>query len=219
VTYTPVVEVLLVWLTGIFLLALLLLDAAGRGGLARGAKILASSSFLGLALAAGAWDSTYGRAILAALVLSWWGDLLLLSRRPASFRAGLMCFLLAHLAYVAAFLISGIDLPTSMLAAAVLAPLAALTTRWLLPRVPSSLKAPVGIYVVVITAMVAAAAGALGAGARLSLLGAAGAFYLSDLAVARERFVARSLWNRRWGLPLYYLAQVVFALSPRSTAL
>ena len=38
-------------------------------------------------------------------------------------------------------------------------------------------------------------------------------FYLSDLAVARERFVAPGRTNRLWGLPTYYVAQILFALS------
>ena len=206
-------------LTGFFLLTLLLLDAADRKNMAGVAKILASSSFVGLALASHALDSAFGRAVLVALVFSWCGDLFLLSRRSAPFRAGLLSFLLAHLAFVAAFLIAGVSLPAALGAAAVLAPVAGLTARWLLPRVPTSFKPPVAAYVLVITAMVVAAAGAVGAGSRLPLLGAAMAFFLSDLAVARERFVAPSPWNRRWGLPLYYLAQTLFALAPGSAAL
>jgi len=42
---------------------------------------------------------------------------------------------------------------------------------------------------------------------------AAGAvlFAVSDLAVARERFVRAAFTNQLWGLPLYYAAQVVIA--------
>jgi uncharacterized membrane protein YhhN len=44
---------------------------------------------------------------------------------------------------------------------------------------------------------------------------AAGAvlFYLSDLAVARHRFVKAEFLNRGIGLPLYYAGQVLIALS------
>jgi hypothetical protein len=38
-------------------------------------------------------------------------------------------------------------------------------------------------------------------------------FYLSDLAVARDRFVAPGFTNRVWGLPLYYGAQLILALT------
>ena len=40
-------------------------------------------------------------------------------------------------------------------------------------------------------------------------------FYLSDLAVARERFVVRSFWNGAWGSPMYFVGQVVLALTVR----
>ena len=39
------------------------------------------------------------------------------------------------------------------------------------------------------------------------------AFFLSDLAVARDRFVAKGWVNRVWGLPLYYFGQVLLATS------
>jgi hypothetical protein len=42
-------------------------------------------------------------------------------------------------------------------------------------------------------------------------LGGAIAFYLSDLSVARDRFVAPGFVNRLWGIPLYYFAQLLFA--------
>jgi hypothetical protein len=35
-------------------------------------------------------------------------------------------------------------------------------------------------------------------------------FYASDLAVARNRFVAPGIANRLWGLPAYYVAQILF---------
>jgi hypothetical protein len=43
-------------------------------------------------------------------------------------------------------------------------------------------------------------------------IGAVG-FYLSDLSVARDRFVVSEFVNRLWGLPLYYAAQVAMAWS------
>jgi hypothetical protein len=33
----------------------------------------------------------------------------------------------------------------------------------------------------------------------------------SDVAVARDRFVAPSVGNRLWGLPLYFVAQLLLA--------
>ena len=37
------------------------------------------------------------------------------------------------------------------------------------------------------------------------------AFAISDLAVARERFVTPSFVNGAWGLPLYFAAQLTLA--------
>jgi uncharacterized membrane protein YhhN len=44
---------------------------------------------------------------------------------------------------------------------------------------------------------------------------AAGAvlFYLSDLAVARDRLVAKTFGSRTWGLPAYYFGQFLLALT------
>jgi uncharacterized membrane protein YhhN len=36
-------------------------------------------------------------------------------------------------------------------------------------------------------------------------------FFISDLAVARDRFVAPSFANRSWGLPSYYAGQLLLA--------
>jgi len=40
-------------------------------------------------------------------------------------------------------------------------------------------------------------------------------FYVSDLSVARDRFVARAFVNRARGLPAYYAAQVLMAWAAR----
>ena len=43
------------------------------------------------------------------------------------------------------------------------------------------------------------------------VLNGAFSFYLSDIFVARQRFVQASFWNRLIGLPLYYLGQFQIA--------
>ncbi|MDR9452217.1 MAG: lysoplasmalogenase family protein, partial [Acidimicrobiia bacterium] len=70
---------------------------------------------------------------------------------------------------------------------------------------------PVVAYVVIISAMVATAVGATSAGAPGLVVVGAIAFFISDLAVARDRFVAPGFGNRVWGLPLYYLGQILLA--------
>ena len=82
------------------------------------------------------------------------------------------------------------------------------------------MRIPVYAYIAVISTMVvfAVATRAHDPGPPDEHTGAvivAGAFlfYLSDLAVARDRFVAPGFWNRAWGLPFYYGGQIVLALT------
>lgn len=175
------------------------------------AKPLASTGFLGAALAAGALDTRYGLLILAGLVLSWLGDVFLIPKEDWAFRAGLGAFLLGHVAYLAGFLTLGPSLWVVVAAGAALALPVAAVLRWLGPHVPVRLRAPVHAYVAVITAMLMGAAGAAFATGNLVLLAGAGAFYVSDLAVARQQFVEKTLRNKLWGLPLYYGGQLLLA--------
>ena len=177
-------------------------------------KPLASTGFVGTAVAAGALGSGYGRAVLAALVLSWIGDVLLMSARSALFLAGLGAFLIAHVGFGAAFLIRGQALGWTAGALAVLAVPALIVSRWLRPHLPPEMRVPVHAYIVVITGMLALAVGTVAAGSPGIVLAGALAFYLSDLSVARDRFIRESFANKLWGLPLYYAAQLCLAAIP-----
>lgn len=190
----------------------LMIESERRGTVATWAlKPIASTGFILAAVTAGATSSAFGIAVLVGLALSWWGDVLLLSRDRWPFLAGLGAFLLAHVAYGVAFLLRGVDWAVAFSALAVLAPIAALVGRGLEPYVPEPMRAPVRVYTAVITAMVALAAGTVGArGGWLIGVGAA-LFYLSDLSVARDRFVRPGWTNKLWGWPLYYGAQLVLA--------
>jgi uncharacterized membrane protein YhhN len=153
------------------------------------------------------------QAIFVGLVLSWWGDVLLIPKDKRCFLAGLVAFLLGHVAFVSAFLLHGITLSHTLFGAAAALALAVPIGRWLVPKLADGMRIPVIAYMVVITLMVAAAAGASGAGATPWLPAAAGAFFLSDLSVAIDRFVRASFANRLWGLPLYYAAQWMFVMA------
>jgi uncharacterized membrane protein YhhN len=179
-------------------------------------KPLASVGFVAFALVAGAAGTPYGRWVLTGLVLCLIGDLFLLSRDPRPFKAGLFSFLLGHLAYAVAFIVRGVDWLWAGVATLILVAIAVPLGRWLLPHVSAAMKTPVSTYLAVISLMVALGAGAFGVARVPILLAAPVAFYLSDLAVARERFVQRGFINRVWGLPLYYAAQLLFAVSVRS---
>jgi uncharacterized membrane protein YhhN len=202
------------WVAGVAVGLCLLADLWGRKFFAGAMKMVASSAFIAAALAAGALHSRFGpgELLLLGLALSWVGDLLLLWHRKAVFLAGLVAFLLAHLAYCAAFTEIGTDKNTVLAALPLLLLVLLLVVFWLRPHL-TSLRAPVYAYMAVITLMVTLAAGAWGALGRTSMLLGAVLFYASDLFVARERFVMKSPVNRLVGLPLYYVAQFLFALS------
>lgn len=177
-------------------------------------KPLVSTGFVAAGYFAVAEPSLYATAILVGLVLSWWGDVLLIPRdRPAVFRLGILAFLLGHVAYSAAFLARGVDWTATMASAALLAVAGAAILRWLGAHTPDDMRLPVRAYVGVISTMLALAVGTWAAhGAPLVVAGAA-MFYLSDLSVATDRFVRRSFLNRLWGLPCYYVAQLVLAFT------
>lgn len=181
------------------------------------AKPLAAAGFVAAALALGALDSGYGRWILAGLVLSWWGDVLLIPRdSPASFRAGLASFLLGHVAYAVAFAVRGFDAGAAAIAAAAVVVTGGLAHRYLRPHLPGGMRVPVLAYLLVISTMVVCAGGTFGRAGGAAILVGALAFYASDLAVARQRFVKQGFVNKAWGLPLYFTAQLLLASSVAS---
>lgn len=178
------------------------------------AKPLASLCFLWAALDFGSQHSGYGRFVLVGLALCALGDVLLIPReRPQAFRAGIASFLLGHVAYAAGFLWLGVDASALLVAAVAMAAFTGIALRWLGPELPDDFRTPVGVYAVVISAMVACAIGAAaGGGPAIAAVGAL-AFAASDLSVARDRFVAPGFVNAAWGLPLYYAAQLLLAWS------
>ena len=200
----------------IALLALVVLvyaEVQERAALRAVAKSTASAGFLAVGLLAGLLSSgPVGVAILVGLVFGAIGDLLLLSDDKRWFLAGLVSFLLNHVAYCVAFVLLGVHGLTTAIAAAGLLVFAAGVWGWLGPHT-GSLRVPVLAYIFVITTMVALSAGTVAARGPL-LAGAAVLFFASDLAVARHRVVERSSTNKVVGLPLYYAAQLLFALSP-----
>jgi uncharacterized membrane protein YhhN len=176
-------------------------------------KPFASMGFLATALSAGALDSTYGRFVFVALCLCWLGDVLLIPKDERIFRAGILSFLAGHLGFVAAFVARGIE-PVAFAVAIALVTLPSWRTlRWLVPHLSGDFRAPVTVYVSVISLMVASAVATYAESRCVPLLAGALAFAVSDLSVARDRFVRAEFVNRAWGLPLYYGAVLLLALS------
>ncbi len=179
-------------------------EAAGRRPIAAAFKVLASATFLALGFVAGV-PGRYAALVVVGLALSALGDLLLVPRARGPFLAGIGAFLLAHLAYAAAFAPAS---AVSPVAAGALAVAGVLVVRWLWPHL-DGFRAPVAVYTAVITLMLVLATGLEHPFARTG----AALFYVSDLTVARDRFVRPGIGNRIVGLPLYYAAQVLIALS------
>src|SRR5680860_1162771 len=196
-------------------IALVVLLASERGNvtLRNVAKPVASAGFVGVALSAGALDTHYGSWIFLGLLLGAAGDVLLLGASQTAFLSGLAVFLLGHVAYVVAFATLGVDSGVSLIAGSVALVVAAIVFVWLRPHLPPAMVAPVIGYIVVISAMLVTAVGAVVAGAVSMIVVGAAVFYLSDLTVARDRFVAPGFANRLWGLPLYYAGQLLIAWS------
>lgn len=182
-------------------------------------KPVAATGFIVTAVASGAMETTYGIVVLVALVLSWLGDVLLIPKAESIFRLGILSFLLGHVAFAVAFVTLGVDFTWLAWSSVATVAVASAVLKWIHPHVSDGLRGAVLAYVVVISVMVALAFGAYGAGAQIAVLVAALGFYCSDLAVARHRFVKRSIVNQLWGTPLYFGAQTVFALTVASEPL
>ncbi len=179
-------------------------------------KPAAALSFVAAGLLLGALGSTYGTIVLLGLLLCVGGDVLLIPHgNQLTFRLGIFSFLMGHVAYATAFVVRGVDLAWAGVVA-LLALVASLRImRWLGPHVDAGFVLPVRAYVVTIMVMLVLAAGAaVASGDNRIVLGAA-MFVVSDLAVARDRFVQPGFINRAWGLPLYFAAQFVIASTVR----
>ncbi|RLB39420.1 MAG: lysoplasmalogenase [Deltaproteobacteria bacterium] len=199
-------------MTTVGLAALLYGEWKGSPGLRAAAKPFASLGFIVAAIGFGALESHYGNIVLVGLILGAIGDVCLLGQAKQYFIAGLVSFLLGHVAYVVAFSSLPISVPPALMAAAAMAAIMAMMARWVFPHAPD-MRVPIGIYMLVIAAMCVVAVGAGAAGAPWMIPVGAVMFTASDIAVVRDRFVAPGFVNRLWGLPLYYAAQLIIAWS------
>lgn len=189
------------------------LNLEGGGFAATLAKMTASSGFILLALASGALASGFGKVVLGGLVFSWFGDLFLAGGTADLFLAGLVSFLLGHVAYAVAFAIHGVRRHTVLKAFIATGIISTMTAVWLLGHVPAPMVVPVLVYILVITSMVAMSFGAGAAGGSLLMPFGAVMFYVSDLSVASGQFVRPDFPDYVWGLPLYFGGQALLALS------
>ncbi|MFL6466823.1 MAG: lysoplasmalogenase family protein [Pyrinomonadaceae bacterium] len=172
-------------------------------------KMTASTAFVAIALINGALDTDYGVLVLAALVFSWFGDLFLLSERYTFVLGGIAAFFLAHVAFAAAFSRLFLDIENLTFALAVLLAVGLAILWWLWRHLSGLYRAAVPAYLIAIVAMSSLA---IAANRSPTLPLAAGAilFAISDVTVAEDRFIKPGR-TTAWGLPLYYLAQLLLA--------
>jgi uncharacterized membrane protein YhhN len=177
-------------------------------------KPLTTLLIAGAAASASPAFPAYQQWVLLALTLSLSGDVCLMFKGSRWFMAGLASFLLAHLAFVAAFLqnVTMAALPAWLAAVVVYAGGLLFV---LLPRT-GPLKLPVLIYCLVLAAMVftAAARHEVLDSARTSLaLGGALLFMLSDSLLGVRQFVRRYAFAQPLILSTYWLAIGLIAWS------
>ena len=139
--------------------------------------------------------------------------MLLLGTSRQFFLAGLVSFLLGHVAYIAAFSVHGLNDRWTLFALLPIAVISLLVTAWLSPFLPGDMVMPVRAYTFVISLMVITAFGAKGAGATVLVPVGATLFYLSDLSVASMQFTRPEFPTYIWGLPFYYTGQLMLAMS------
>jgi uncharacterized membrane protein YhhN len=178
--------------------------------LAGASKAVASIAFIVFAIVNEASETVYGRYILLALTLSLIGDLCLLSRKSHFLLAGIAAFFFAHFAFIAAFAQLDLDKTYFLFALICTSVAAGFILKWLWKYLAAPYKVAVSAYLIVMILMSSLAIAANS----IPILGiAAILFAVSDVSVARDRFVARDIVNKAWGLPLYYIAQLLFAAS------
>jgi uncharacterized membrane protein YhhN len=189
-------------------------EHARAGTLRSASKTIASLAFIAVGVIAARGHahgiSSPSTWIIAGLIFGAVGDVALLGRGDGAFMAGLVAFLFGHIAYVVA--IANIVHPTEWITPLAIVPVigGACALAWLWPHL-GPMKAPVIVYVLTIVSMVV---GALAVRHAVLTTGAI-LFFISDLAVARDKFVASGFTNRAWGLPCYYAGQLLIAWSLR----
>ncbi len=175
-------------------------------------KPLAAVAFIWAGLAWGGLESAFGVWVIVGLVLCMAGDVLLIPKgQGPAFLGGMLAFLLGHLAYAVAFVQLTIHVQALGLAALVMVLVAVVVLRWLWPYLDKQFKAAVVAYIAVISSMACLSVAVFAAGAHWLIPLGAIAFAVSDIAVARNRFVAPGYGNRLWGLPLYFASQLLIA--------
>jgi uncharacterized membrane protein YhhN len=159
----------------------------------------------------------YYHYLLVGLIFCLIGDVCLALPQKKAFMGGLVAFLVGHVFYIFGFLSL---IPIShwiSIGVFIILGVSAFIFFWLRPHLKSMLI-PVLFYILVITVMASGAWTVFGksslqiSGKALVLVGSF-CFYLSDVFVARHKFIKEEYRNRLLGLPLYYTGQFMLAFS------
>ena len=153
------------------------------------------------------------------IILSLAGDVLLMLSLDRFFLFGLVAFLLAHLAYVIGF---NIPLPEFSLWGIVFAVMVSLGGARVIRRIVDALpsrgqvrmRMPIIVYSTVISIMLLSAMMKLmdltwNANAALLVSGGAFLFYISDIILAWNKFVAPIQYGRIYNIAAYHLGQIM----------
>lgn len=180
-------------------------------------KPLAALGFILLALMCGALDSIYGQVMLVGLIACALGDVLLLARESKRlFTFGIAAFALGHIFYGVAFRLDHYPLINfggrEIVGLAMCLSIAG-SFLWLRPHLEKTMLIPVILYCLIIGFMVVMSSRMMTQSAYILVPLAAIMFAVSDMFVARDRFIKPDPLNALAITPLYFSAQALFALS------
>ena len=160
---------------------------------------------------------TYYHYFLIGLIFCLIGDVCLALPQKKAFMAGLIVFLVGHIFYILSFLSLTQIFDWISIAGLIIFIMSAFIFLWLRPHL-RSMRIPVLLYILVITVMASGAWAVFSnssfqmSGRTLILVGSL-CFYVSDVFVARNKFIKEEYTNRLLGLPLYYTGQFLLAFS------
>ena len=176
-------------------------------------KMTAASIFVSLPLIQFQRLTSFGIWILMGLIFSWIGDLCLIWRGTGRrFKLGILAFLLAHVAYGVAFIFAHFEPERATVFFVCLGLLGIVIYGRLKADMQPSIRPAVMVYLFALTAMTALAWSLVDSEARFAFGFSATAFLVSDISVALQRFGSHSQHHRLWGIPLYFGAQISFAI-------
>ncbi len=161
--------------------------------------------------------SVYYYCLLAGLTFCLGGDIFLALRQEMMFLFGLIFFLIGHIFYIFGFFYVAQSSQWTWVGLLTMLVISVWVYFWLRPHL-RSMKAPVVLYIIVITIMLSGAWSVLGDSnldqlGRIMVFTGALSFYFSDIFVARDRFLQKEFLNRLIGLPMYYTGQFLLAFS------